>query len=272
MSKKRKRNPALETFLDWVESIVFAVFGVIFLFTFVLESVWGYNPVIYDGKIVEAPIEELDEDFYGDEELTRWAGALLRHYCVDGQREMLSSKYGFSCNPELLSNCDFDEGLECWTPAPAQPGAISPWYRKNFGRQFQRRSNEGENFGDHAALFVRSDKGPNRLTQKAIGLIPGHKYALRFYTADPDEIELDKGVSVNFAFRADVSDARILPELGYERRYMARHEMVTHKVVFIPEGTEADITFSDWKGDDEVGAPVGQRRVLNFVSLTPFFE
>lgn len=210
--------------------------------------------------------------FYGDEELTRWAGALLRHYCVDGQREMLSSKYGFSCNPELLSNCDFDEGLECWTPAPAQPGAISPWYRKNFGRQFQRRSNEGENCGDHAALFVRSDKGPNRLTQKAIGLIPGHKYALRFYTADPDEIELDKGVSVNFAFRADVSDARILPELGYERRYMARHEMVTHKVVFIPEGTEADITFSDWKGDDEVGAPVGQRRVLNFVSLTPFFE
>ena len=37
MSKKRKRNPALETFLDWVESIVFAVFGVIFLFTFVFR-------------------------------------------------------------------------------------------------------------------------------------------------------------------------------------------------------------------------------------------
>ena len=33
--------------------------ALIFLFTFVLESVWGYNPVIFDGKIMEAPIEGL---------------------------------------------------------------------------------------------------------------------------------------------------------------------------------------------------------------------
>lgn len=31
--------------------------ALIFLFTFILESVWGYNPVIFDGKIVNAPIE-----------------------------------------------------------------------------------------------------------------------------------------------------------------------------------------------------------------------
>ena len=33
--------------------------ALIFLFTFILESVWGYNPVIFDGKIMEAPIEGL---------------------------------------------------------------------------------------------------------------------------------------------------------------------------------------------------------------------
>ena len=33
--------------------------ALIFLFTFVLESVWGYDPVIFDGKIMEAPIEGL---------------------------------------------------------------------------------------------------------------------------------------------------------------------------------------------------------------------
>ncbi|KWW29715.1 MAG: hypothetical protein AUK63_1315 [bacterium P3] len=31
----------------------------IFAFTFVLESVWGYNPLIFDGKIADAPIEGL---------------------------------------------------------------------------------------------------------------------------------------------------------------------------------------------------------------------
>jgi uncharacterized membrane-anchored protein YitT (DUF2179 family) len=31
----------------------------IFLFTFLLESIWGYNPVIHDGAIVASPIEGL---------------------------------------------------------------------------------------------------------------------------------------------------------------------------------------------------------------------
>ncbi len=33
--------------------------ALIFLFTFVLESVWGYNPVIFDGKIMQTPMEGL---------------------------------------------------------------------------------------------------------------------------------------------------------------------------------------------------------------------
>ena len=33
--------------------------ALIFLFTYVLESVWGYNPVIFDGKIMETPMEGL---------------------------------------------------------------------------------------------------------------------------------------------------------------------------------------------------------------------
>ncbi len=31
--------------------------ALIFLFTFILESSWGYNPVIFDGKIMDAPLE-----------------------------------------------------------------------------------------------------------------------------------------------------------------------------------------------------------------------
>jgi len=207
-----------------------------------------------------------------DEEHVRWVGALLRHYGVDGQREMLSSQFGFSCNPGHLRNCDFDEGFEHWTPAAAEQDTLTTWHRANYGKSIQIRVNEGGRLGDNAALFVRSDKGPNKLTQKATGLTPGRKYALRFTTADPDELDLPKGMSVNFAFHAEISDARILPELGYDYRVMSKHELVNHKVVFIPNGTEADITFSDWKSDDEAGAPKGQRRVLNFINLTPYFE
>ena len=31
--------------------------ALIFAATYVLETLWGYNPVIFDGKIVDAPIE-----------------------------------------------------------------------------------------------------------------------------------------------------------------------------------------------------------------------
>ena len=206
-----------------------------------------------------------------DEEYLRWAGALMRHYCVEGQRGMLSSKFGFTCNPDHLRNCDFDDGLQHWTARPAQSDTILPWHRSLYGRNIQQRVNEGNSLGDHAALFVRCDNAPNKLTQKATGLTPGRQYVLRFITADPDELNLDKGMSIHFAFHAEISNSRLLPELGREYRCLSKHEIVNHKVVFIPNGTEADITFSDWRSDDEAGAPKGQRRLLNFINLTPYF-
>ena len=222
-----------------------------------------------------------------DEEQLRWVGALMRHYCIDGKREMLSASQGFSCNPGHLRNCDFDDGLEHWTPNPAQPDSIAHWYRKDYGRKLQKRVNdEGLAIGDHAALFSRSLKGPNKLTQKATGLTPGRKYALRFTTADLDEIELPQGICVHYAFHAEISNAQILPELGYDKhpqrmeelwwvpkeKRRPRHDIVNHKVVFIPHDTEVEITFSDWQSEDEAGAPIGQCRILNFINLTPYFE
>ncbi len=52
--KRRKRNPALETFLDWSESVVFAVFLVIFLFTFV------FRVAIVHGVSMESTLYEGD--------------------------------------------------------------------------------------------------------------------------------------------------------------------------------------------------------------------
>ncbi len=49
--------------------------------------------------------------YYGDEELVRWSFKLMRHYAVEGHKEMLSARYGFKYNPGFLANGDFADGL-----------------------------------------------------------------------------------------------------------------------------------------------------------------
>ena len=42
--------------------------------------------------------------YYADEELHRWSFALMRHYVVEGRKDMLSGKYGFTYRPDHILN------------------------------------------------------------------------------------------------------------------------------------------------------------------------
>ena len=215
-----------------------------------------------------------------DEERVRWIGKLMRHYCVEGSTDRLAEKYGINCNPGHLKNCDFDSKFQHWNAVPAEPGTLEPWYRRYYGALKQMRQGETGGLGDHAALFIRSKKAPNKLSQTAVNLIPGRKYSLCFVTADPEDVAQTKAKKDSFIFNVDISDAEIVPELGYifkkpvgwESYAGKRAQICNHKVVFIPRKSEVMITFYDWQSDKEPGEASGSKRILNFVNLTPYFE
>jgi hypothetical protein len=219
---------------------------------------------------------------HSDEELVRWTAALFRHYCIDGNKTMLSEKYGFTCTPGHIKNGDFNEGMDHWQPVPAEEGSLTHWNLKGFGgNAWQLRQREEGSHGDYAAQFIRSAKAPNKLTQVARGLTPGKKYALLFVTADADDAVNRLCHRREFQFNVSLKGATVLPEFSNEYRLPRtipenpqnrRCEFVNHKVVFTADKPEVTVTFSDWQDDSTPGAPIGQKRVVNYISLVPFFD
>jgi len=55
---------------------------------------------------------------YAEEEALRWAGRLFRHYCIEGNTDLLSERYGFTYNLRHIRNADFNEGPAGWQLAP----------------------------------------------------------------------------------------------------------------------------------------------------------
>ncbi len=209
--------------------------------------------------------------FHCDEELVRWIGRLIRHYCVDGNTDSLAEKYGFTYLPGHLLDGDFEEGFAHWQPEPAEPESLVVKNIPGFAVDVQcRHTAPGE--GDNVALFTRSAKAPNRLVQVATGLAPGRLYCLSFVVVDYDSL-LDRGrPAQRAALDAMVSDAEILPEATTTRVWPRRDMPKTmRRIVFRAKKDTATITLSDWTGDDEPGGPTGARQALNWIGLRPYY-
>jgi hypothetical protein len=227
-----------------------------------------------------------------DEEIVRWTAAVVRHYAVEGKTENLAEKYGFRFNPGHLRNGDFDDKTDGWTVRPAKEGALVHRYEKRFGVKTQSRQRDYGSSGDNAMLFTRCTEAPNKLSQKTTGLIPGKKYALRFVLADLDDVKKPVGKPLDFTFRADISDSRKvdagsyfliqpgptamrytrLADGSFTRAKFPARQIATGKIVFIPDKPEVTLTFSDWKDDRTPGGAIGQKLVLNFIGICPYFD
>ena len=227
-----------------------------------------------------------------DEEIARWTAAVVRHYAVEGKTENLAEKYGFSFNPGHIRNGDFDDKTDGWTVRPAKEGSLVHRYEKKFGVKTQSRQRDYGTSGDNAMLFTRCAEAPNKLSQKATGLIPGKKYALRFVLADLDDVKKPVGKPLDFTFRVDISDSGKVDAGSYfivqpgptamrytravdgsfTRASFPARQIATRKIVFIPDKPEVTLTFSDWRDDRTPGGPIGQKLVLNFIGICPYFE
>ena len=215
----------------------------------------------------------------GDEEMQRWISRLIRHYCIEGKTSLVSDEYGYKLIPGHLDNCDFQDGFTNWNAVPAEKDSLIPHKIFGLAKKYQCRRLHSSPYGDTCALFVRSSKAPNKLSRKITGLTPGKKYSLTFVTADPDTFN---GKNVVFgqqiAFNAELSDAEIDQKLSYDMRAGGKQfqdivvEIQTRKIIFTAKAPEVTVTFSDWASDTEMGGKAGEKRVLNFIQCTPYFE
>ena len=212
---------------------------------------------------------------YSDDEMYRWSHALLRHYVVEGQTEMLSKKYGFSYVPGHIVNNDFADGLKGWTVTEGEKGSVSTGYNKDYSHRNQNRWGDGSaKIGNKFCTMKAIAGKPNTVSQVAKNLIPGKEYMLLFSAGSFDDLQTQKFNPREFGIEATISNAEILPEsfvfvdkrekgnYAYNNN-IARQNL--YRYVFKPKATEVTITISDAK------AIPGETLMFNYVQVKPFF-
>ncbi|HCE44046.1 MAG TPA: hypothetical protein DET40_10905 [Lentisphaeria bacterium] len=218
---------------------------------------------------------------HADEETLRWTARLIRHYGVEGSKEMLSRKFGYTYIPGIISNCDFEKGSESWTCMPAEPDSIKPDSFKKYGVSQARWGLNAiqSGLGDSFMVMRRSNKAPNKVSQSMKGLVPGNLYAVQFLVADYAGIKAPGAKAAKYAFSANIEGSHIIPEKSYvligtngialgKGKYFGN----IHRLVFRAGSASATLSLSDWTSDKEAGGPAGQELIVNFVHAAPYFE
>ena len=218
--------------------------------------------------------------FYCDEETARFACHAIRHYCIEGNTDDLGRTLRYRYLPGLLRNGDFDKGFRSWEAVPAAEGSLVVARREKYGRKEQGRIGGGR-CGDDFALFTRNAAKPNVLRQKVTGLVPGETYSLVYATADYDDVLKPGAHPTNETLRVTLTNATPEPERSYDASWPPERfpsgrrpkgaVTLSHKVVFTATAAETTVEFSDWTADGP-GGRVGERRLLNYVGMRPYFK
>ncbi len=213
--------------------------------------------------------------YYGDEELVRWSFKLMRHYAVEGHREMLSTRYGFKYNPALLLNGDFADGMDSWIASPAAEDSLRTETIPGYGKNSQGRWNAGR-AGDTVCVMTRTQGKPNRIRQTARGLEVGKAYCLQFVTADRKDVLGEKYNPRRYGIRAELEGAELLPDKGFvhiDRRNTGRYKhnnnvakINLNRIIFRATSPTLVVGFHD-----QEAAP-GEELILNFIQLKPYLE
>jgi len=218
---------------------------------------------------------------YADEEAMRWSAKLFRHYCIEGNTEMLSDDPYLSAH---LQNPDFDHGSDGWTFRPAEEGSMAVKNTPGFA-QLQGRCRPV--MEEDAFLWTRrSAAGPNRFGQRIEGLEPGRLYSLKMFTADYTEFIQGKSVEQDHQVSINIEGVELLPDKSFAEDFASGfcgHAygsfnrdnplwVTFHRLVFRANSTEGALTVSDWASDTEAGGPIGQELMYNFLELQPYLE
>lgn len=213
--------------------------------------------------------------YYGDEEMARWSFKLMRHYAVEGSREMLSSRYGFTYHPGFLANGDFVDGLKGWALSPAAEGSLRTETLAGYGKNSQGRWGAGS-AGDTACVMARQPAATNRISQTVQGLKVGRAYCLQFVTADRKDVTGKKDNPRRYGIDVELDGVERINGQSFvhiDGRKAGRYEhngnvgkINLNRIVFRATSPAQVIAFSDGKANP------GEELLLNFIQLKPYFE
>jgi hypothetical protein len=216
---------------------------------------------------------------YADEELMRWSAKLNRHYCIEGNKERLTS------DPYILphiSNPDFTEGGTAWKLEPAEKGSIVAGQALGYGHiQGRFRAEHGQ--GNKFLLTRRSAKTPNRFSQTIRKLTPGRLYSFRMFITDYEDLSGRKSVEKTHDVSVEIDGVDLIPEKSFSEVFVNTYShggfsranplyMTFQRIVFRAQSETARLVISDWTGKDELGGPEGQKLAFNFIEVQPYLE
>ena len=211
---------------------------------------------------------------YSDEESLRWAHQLIRHYCIEGKRERMTT------DPYILphiQNPDFVAGLDGWQVEPAAEGAIAPDTMEGFS-WLQGRYPE-TTVGNQFCRMSRSAERPNRITQTIQALQPGRLYSVKLIGSALELMDREHEA----VLRIQVDGAEAVPEFSFINPYPSNYGHVFgpynrdhpawftfQRYVFRATAETAQLSIRDWVANDTPGADAGQNTAFNFVEVQPF--
>ena len=220
-----------------------------------------FNLLANDPAFIDIPCTGVWGTNYSDAELKGWTFHLLRHYCVEGQRTMLSGAFGLRYRPGHLKNGDFAERLDGWTAA----GDVKISRVEGFGLESELRG--GKNMPPIGDTFAELRGGGASITQKATGLTPGRDYELTFMTFSPEDARAHRKTDRPVRIEVKIKGARVGAEgvFSKARRRPKTPQGATvtdNRVVFTAESSEAEIVFCIGS-DEAVGInSIGLRRAI----------
>jgi len=217
---------------------------------------------------------------YVDEEILRWSAKLLRHYCIEGKRDRLTT------DPYLLphiTNGDFDQGVAGWTVKSAEDDSVSVRRTPGYG-YLQGRF--GRNVGDTVLVTRRASKAPNRIMQEITELTPGRTYSVTMFITDYGDYRRGKSVDQPHHASVRLEDVELLPERSFRVVFgsgLCGHEygpfdrenqlyITYYRDVFRAREETAQLILSDWAGEKDPGGPIGLELGFNFIQIQPYLE
>ena len=200
------------------------------------------------------------------DEVGRWCCELIRHYVLEGKKDRLSDKYGFTYILNHLQNGDFDDKLANWTC----DGDVAPGYFARFGALNELRYSSNR-IGDNFAVLTGNAAKRPTIRQTIKGLVPGKPYTLEYLTADADDTKAARVDPRLFDIEASFANAKIVHQFVHiDKRPKGTYNAITSKTNyryyrFVPNATTCELTLTGSAKD-------GEKLLVNFVKVTPFFE
>jgi hypothetical protein len=199
----------------------------------------------------------------------------MRHYAVEGNKEMLSDRYGFKYNPGFILNGDFADGLNGWMASPAAEGSLRTHTIPGYGKNSQGRWGGGS-AGDTVCVMTRTSGKANRISQIAEGLEVGRAYCLQFVTADLKDVTGKKYNPRRYGIDVELEGVEVLGNKSFihvDRRNSGRYKennnvakINLNRIVFRAKSPTQVIAFND-----EQAVP-GEQLIINFIQLKPYLE